>query len=63
MLVTHHLEEIPVGVTHALVLRAGSPLASGPIDMVLTDDVVSAAFGVDVRVDRTGGRFAARIVH
>jgi iron complex transport system ATP-binding protein len=61
VLVTHHLEELPVGLTHALVLRSGVPWASGPIEEVVTSEVVSSAFDVDVEVVRHGdGRFAVR---
>jgi iron complex transport system ATP-binding protein len=62
VLVTHHLEEIPAGVTHAALLREGSMVAAGPIDAVLTGQEVSAAFGVDVTVERRGGRWSARSV-
>ena len=62
VLVTHHLEEIPAGVTHAALLREGSMVAAGPIDAVLTGEAVSAAFGVDVAVERRGGRWSARSV-
>ncbi len=61
VLVTHHLEEIPVGFTHALLLRSGRAVAQGPISEVLTSANVSATFGVDVAVDRNGDRWAARI--
>ena len=60
-LVTHHVEEIPVGMTHALVLRAGHVLAQGAILEVLTDAVLSKCFGVPLRVDHTAGRFTARL--
>ena len=61
VLVTHHLEELPLGITHALVLRRGSSWAMGPIDEVVTSPVISAAFGVEVEVLRHGdGRFAVR---
>ena len=62
VLVTHHLEEIPPGVTHAALLRDGSMVAAGPIDAVLTGEAVSAAFGVEVVVERRGGRWSARSV-
>jgi iron complex transport system ATP-binding protein len=62
ILVTHHLEEIPPGVTHAALLRRGGLLAAGPVDEVLTDRAVSDAFGVRVAVERRGGRWAARSV-
>ena len=60
ILVTHHLEEIPPGVTHAALLRTGRLLAAGPVEEVLTDALVSEAFGVAVAVERHGGRWAAR---
>jgi iron complex transport system ATP-binding protein len=58
--VTHHLEEIPTGMTHAALLRDGSMVASGPVDDVLTSSVVSDAFGIDVAVEHTDGRWSAR---
>jgi iron complex transport system ATP-binding protein len=60
VLVTHHLEEIPPGVTHAALLRSGRLLTAGPVEEVLTDTAVSYAFGVDVAVERRGGRWVAR---
>jgi iron complex transport system ATP-binding protein len=60
ILVTHHLEEIPPGVTHAALLRRGRLLLAGPVDEVLTDRNVSDAFGVSVAVERRDGRWAAR---
>lgn len=59
--VTHHLEEIPPTTTHALLLRDGRVRAAGPVDEVLTSDPVSGCFGLPVVVERTGGRWAARI--
>ncbi len=61
VLVTHHLEEIPPGFTHALVLRAGEAIAAGPIDDTVTGGVMSECFGVALRVESHGGRFAARL--
>jgi iron complex transport system ATP-binding protein len=60
VLVTHHLEEIPPGMTHALVLRAGKVAAAGPIGTTLNDEVLSAAFGVALRVSTDAGRWSAR---
>ncbi|MEO6714764.1 MAG: ATP-binding cassette domain-containing protein [Mycobacteriales bacterium] len=62
VLITHHVEDIPVGFTHALLLRGGRATASGRTADVLTDAGVSECFGVRVRIDESGGRFAARIV-
>lgn len=62
VLVTHHVEEIPVGFSNALVLRDGRIVAAGPIEDVLTDAVLSRAFDLPVTVTRTDGRVAARMV-
>ncbi len=59
-LVTHHLEEIPVGTTHALVIAGGRSVAAGPIDRTLTGPILSTAFGLELTVGRTDGRFTAR---
>jgi len=61
VLVTHHLEEVPPAFTHALVLRDGETIASGPIVETLTDAVLSACFRVYLRVEHTAGRFTARL--
>jgi iron complex transport system ATP-binding protein len=61
VLVTHHLEEIPPGFTHALVLAHGRVAAAGPIAVTVTSDVLSAAFDISLRVDARDGRFAARL--
>ena len=57
MLVTHHLEEIPVTATHAALLRTGRAVAAGPIGSVLTDEHVSACFGIPVSVSSDDGRW------
>jgi iron complex transport system ATP-binding protein len=59
VLVTHHVEEVPPGFTHALLLRDGAVVAAGPIDDALTADTLSVAFGLPVRLDRRDGRFWA----
>ncbi|MFH8616157.1 ABC transporter ATP-binding protein [Streptomyces sp. NPDC017979] len=58
VLVTHHLEELPPGTTHVLLLRDGRALASGPVDEVLTSDQISKCFDHPVRLTRTEGRWA-----
>lgn len=60
IMVTHHVEEIPAGFTHALVLKDGRIHAAGPISTTLSSDVLSSAFGVPITVSRFAGRFAAR---
>ena len=59
VLTTHHLEELPTETTHALLLRAGQVVASGPVDEALTPESLSACFGLDVQVARTNGRWHA----
>ena len=61
VMVTHHLEEIPRGVTHALVLKDGRIVATGEIEPVLTSETVSAAFDLDVTVEVDDGRWTARV--
>ncbi|ADI06165.1 ABC transporter ATP-binding protein [Streptomyces bingchenggensis BCW-1] len=60
VLVTHHLEELPAGTTHALLLREGRALAAGAADEVVTTERISACFGHPVRITRTEGRWTAR---
>jgi iron complex transport system ATP-binding protein len=59
-LVTHHVEEIPPGFVHALLLRAGTVVAQGPIRAVLTSENLSATFDAPLRVSFAEGRFSAR---
>ncbi|AJM77695.1 ABC transporter ATP-binding protein [Rathayibacter toxicus] len=60
IMVTHHVEEIPTGFTHALLLRDGSIVAAGPLRDSLTEANLTEAFGLDVALSYDGGRFAAR---
>jgi len=60
IMVTHHLEEIPAGFTHALVLTAGKVSAAGPINSTLTTDKLSEAYGLGLEVVLLNGRFAVR---
>lgn len=60
VVVSHHVEEIPVGTTHALLLREGSVVRSGPIDAVLTAEHLSETFGLPLKVERDGDRWSAR---
>ena len=60
IMVTHHLEEIPAGFTHALVLNQGRIIASGPINHTLTTEKLSEAYGLALEVAFQSGRFAVR---
>jgi len=59
VLVTHHVEEIPPGFGHALVLAAGRAIAAGPIGASLTAPSLAEAFGLPIGLARTDGRFRA----
>jgi iron complex transport system ATP-binding protein len=61
VLVTHHVEEITPAFTHALILRSGRAVASGPLDSTLTSRTLSEAFGAALRLRRTGGRYSLLI--
>lgn len=60
VLVTHHVEEVPAGFTHGLLLRGGRVQAAGPLDQVLTPQHLSDAFGIGLMVERHGERWSAR---
>ena len=59
--VTHHLEEIPPSATHALLLKGGATLDQGPIEAVLTSELVSECFGVPVDIEHRRSRWAAMV--
>jgi iron complex transport system ATP-binding protein len=59
VLVTHHLEEVPPGFTHAMLLRDGAVVAQGPIEDVLTAGNLSETFGLPLDVSVTAGRYTA----
>jgi iron complex transport system ATP-binding protein len=61
VLVTHHVEEIPAGITHVLMLRQGRVVASGPIGVTLTAANLSACFGLPLVLYRDGDRWTARL--
>jgi iron complex transport system ATP-binding protein len=61
VLISHHVEEVPPGITHVMMLRDGRAIAAGPIDEVLTAERLSACFGLDLELERLpGDRFSAR---
>ena len=61
VLVTHHVEEIVPGFTHALLLRAGRILAAGPLGSTLTSANLSAAFDTPVQLTRSAGRYRLKL--
>jgi len=62
VLVTHHVEEAPRGITHALVLSGGRVVSAGPISRTLTSRALTRAYGLPVRLSCDDGRWTARAV-
>ena len=60
VMVTHHVEEIPVGFTHALLLRDGAVVGAGPMRETVTSELISTTFGLPVGIEERDGRFTAR---
>lgn len=60
LMVTHHVEEIPVGFTHVLLIRDGGIVAAGPISEALTAEALGETFGMTISLTSEGGRYAAR---
>jgi iron complex transport system ATP-binding protein len=60
VLVTHHVEEVPAGFTHAMLLRKGTVLAAGPLHEVFTERNLSRCFGVPLMIERRSARWTAR---
>jgi iron complex transport system ATP-binding protein len=61
LVVTHHVEEIPRFITHALVLAEGGVVASGPVASALTSETLSKAFGAPCTLHSAGGRFRLEV--
>jgi iron complex transport system ATP-binding protein len=59
VLVTHHVEEVPDGFTHAMLLRRGAVLVAGPVDEVFTARNLSRCFGVPLEIERHEKRWRA----
>jgi iron complex transport system ATP-binding protein len=60
VLVTHHVEEVPAGFTHAMLLRKGTVLAAGPVQEVFTERNLSRCFGVPLLIEQRSARWTAR---
>ena len=60
VLVTHHVEEIPSGITHAMLLKEGSIVAAGPLRETLTAENLTKTFDIELTLDEADGRWTAR---
>ena len=59
VMVTHHLEEVPDGFTHAMLLREGKVVAAGPVVQVMTQKNLSETFNLPLKLVKVGDRYAA----
>lgn len=57
ILVSHHVEEIPPRATHALLLKEGGTLASGPLSQVLTSELLTELYEFPCQIERDKGRY------
>jgi len=57
VMVTHHVEEIPVGFTHVMLIRAGHVVAAGPVASALSSRSLTECFGISLRLTSAGGRW------
>ncbi|MFF2496053.1 ABC transporter ATP-binding protein [Agromyces sp. NPDC058064] len=62
VMVTHHVEEIPVGFTHALLVKKGGIVAAGPLAEALTAENLGSTFDMKIELTERDGRYAARAV-
>jgi iron complex transport system ATP-binding protein len=62
IMVTHHVEEIPRGFTHVLLLAKGRIVAAGPLAEALTSEHLSETFNLKIELSETDGRYNARAV-
>ena len=60
VMVTHHVEEIPSGTTHALLLKEGVSIAAGPVSQALTDEVLTQTYGIGIHIESRSDRWTAR---
>jgi iron complex transport system ATP-binding protein len=60
VLVSHHVEEIPPGFTHLLLLRGGEVVAAGPVTSTLTEYNLSETFGLALELSLLDDRYSAR---
>jgi iron complex transport system ATP-binding protein len=59
VLVTHHVEEIPIGFEHIAMMSTGKIIAAGPIDSVMSSDSLSSCFGQSLRLEQHSDRYTA----
>lgn len=63
LMITHHIEEIPSGSTHALLLKSGAVVASGEISSVITSENLSNAYDMPINVTMQNNRYSANAIN
>lgn len=59
VLVTHHVEDIPIGFERILLMSAGKAVAAGAIEDAMTSESLSECFATELRVEQRDGRYSA----
>jgi iron complex transport system ATP-binding protein len=62
IMVTHHVEEVPDGFSHAMLMRKGTVVAAGPLPEVFTERNLSRTFGLPLQLERRSSRWSARVI-
>jgi iron complex transport system ATP-binding protein len=62
VMVTHHVEEVPDGFSHAMLMRKGTIVAAGSLPEVFTERNLSRTFGVPLQLERRAARWSARVI-
>jgi iron complex transport system ATP-binding protein len=60
VLVSHHVEEVPPGFTHVLLMRGGAVVAAGPLETTLSEETLSETFAMHLQLKESEGRWHAR---
>ena len=60
VLVSHHVEEIPPGFSHAMLMREGRMVAQGRVHDVIDERNLSRTFGMPLVVTHSEDRWTAR---
>jgi iron complex transport system ATP-binding protein len=60
VMITHHVEEIPMGFTHVLLLRQGRVVVAGPLEETLSAPALSETFGLALVLEGVEGRWTCR---
>ena len=63
LMITHHIEEIPAGSTHALLLKSGAIVATGEIATVITSENLSSAYDMSISVTMQNNRYSANALN